>query len=445
MTVQKKRRKKQLSTNAFDPAFEERFLAPIAKRMAGKSLDESPGSELNNLIGRIVEMALKEEMNEHLGYLPNERQSSQDNPRDDSVNARNGYSAKTLKTSQGDVDIKIPRDRHADFEPHIVPKHQSMSKEVEARIISMYTLGLTTRDIVRHVEEIYGISGSSMLVSRLSKKLDDELTLWRDRPLEALYPILFVDAMYMPIRHDNGVSSTAVYNVSVYNENGRLEVIGLYISKAEMGRKESSTFWHQIFIKLQKRGLKDVLILCADGLAGLEDAARTVFPEMRFQPCVVHLIRASTRLISHKDRSGVCKSLKEIYAAPSYEVAEIKLEQLKQQWNDKYPGIIKQWQSNLPRLADLWTYGEFLRKAVYTTNAIENVHRQVRKVTKNRGSLPSVDSALRLFSLVLRDINKKEANKARPRNDWRAIINELHIHFEERLPKEWGHRMQVWR
>lgn len=309
----------------------------------------------------------------------------------------------------------------------------------------MYTLGLTTRDIERHVEEIYGVNSSSMLVSRLSKKLDDELTSWRNRALEPLYPVVFVDAMHMPIRHERKVSSTAVYNVSTYNENGRLEVIGLYMAETEMGRQESSKYWHQVFVELQKRGLKDVLILCADGLNGLEDAAKAVFPEARFQPCVVHLIRASTRLVSHKDRSEVCKSLKEIYTAPTYEMAELGLEKLEEQWNEKYPGIIKQWNNNLPRLAHLWTYGEHLRKVVYTTNAIENVHRRVRKVTKNRASLPSTDSALRLLSLVLRDINNREESKARSRNNWRDIINELHIHFEDRLPKEWGHRMQAWK
>ncbi len=445
MTPRKKKRKRDRSPNAFDPEFEEKYLAPLARRMAGKPLDEGPGSELNNLIGRIVEMALKEEMNEHLGYLPNERQMDPDYQEDDYTNARNGYSTKVLKTSQGESKIKIPRDRNADFEPYIVPKHQTISREIEARIISMYTLGLTTRDIMRHVEEIYGINGSSMLVSRLSKKLDDELTLWRDRPLENLYPVVFVDAMHMPVRHGHSVSSTAVYNVSAYNENGRLEVIGLYMSKSEMGRQESSAYWHQVFVKLQKRGLKDILILCADGLNGLENAARTVFPNIRFQPCVVHLLRASTRLVSHKNRSAVCKSLKNIYGAPTYEVAEIALEKLEHDWNDKYPGIIQQWKNNLPRLADLWTYGEHLRKAVYTTNAIENVHRRVRKVTKNRSSLPNIDSALRLLSLVLRDLNKREADKARARNNWRDIINELHIHIEERLPKDWGHRIQAWK
>ena len=446
MTKEKKKRKRRgKSRNAFDPAIEELLLAPIAKEMAGKPLEEAltPDSPLKQLIGRVVEMALKEEMQEHLGYSPNERQQT-DEPEGNGTrsNFRNGYSSKTLKTSHGKVDIDIPRDRSATFEPRVVPKHQTISEEIEKRIISMYTAGMTTRDIERHVEEMYGLDSSAMLVSRLSRKLDDELTQWRNRPLEPLYPIVFVDAMHIPVRHERGVVSTAVYQVCAYNEYGKLEVIGLYMSDKEAGRKESSRYWHQVFIELEKRGLKDILILCADGLNGLEDAAKTVFPDVHFQPCVVHLVRTSSRLITWQDRPGVCNALKKIYTAPSYEAAELALEKLIEEWGDRYPGVIDQWQKNLPRLANLWIYSEPLRCMVYTTNAIENVHRQARKVTKNRASLPNVNSTLRLMSLVLRDINRKASGKTKGRNDWRRIVSELPLHFGDRVPENWGHRLR---
>lgn len=442
-----KRQKRKSKNDIFTPEFEELVLGPMAKQMAGKPLSEGfeKGAPLNTLIGRLVEMALKEEMEDHLGYAPNERKSQKAEEDVELINSRNGYSSKRLKTSQGPVDVNIPRDRNAEFEPKIVPKYKGISHELETRIISMYTLGMTTRDIQRHVEEIYGLETSPMLVSRVSEKLEEELTQWRNRPLEAVYPIVFVDAMHMPIRHGGRVHSTAIYNVSTYNEKGRMEIIGLYIAEDEDGRQESSSYWHRIFVELQKRGLQDILILCSDGLKGMRQAAEAVFPKVRMQPCVVHLIRASTRLLNYKDRSKVCKVLKQIYDAPSYEMAELALKQLDEEWGQKYPAITIQWQNNLPKIKDLWSYGEHLRKMVYTTNSIENIHRRVRKVTKNRSSMPNVDSTLRLVSLILRDLNTREEEKARSRNYWREILNELHIHFADRLPHEWGHRIAAWR
>ena len=443
MTTRKKKKRAQ-SRNAFDPALEELLLAPIAKEMAGKPLDNAltTDSPLKQLIGRVVEMALKEEMSEHLGYSPHERREGGDTG--GASNTRNGYSAKTLKTSHGKVNIDIPRDRLSTFEPRIVPKHQSISEEMEAKIVAMYTAGMSTRDIERHVAEMYGIDSSAMLVSRLTQKLDEELTQWRNRPLEAMYPVVFVDAMHVPVRHAHGVISTAVYQVCAYNEYGKLEIIGLYMSTTEAGRKESSSYWHHVLIELEKRGLKDILILCADGLNGLEDAARAVYPEVQFQPCVVHLVRASTRLISWKDRSAVCNALKRIYAAPSYEAAEVGLSKLEEEWGNRYPGVVDQWQRNLPRLSSLWSYSEPLRKMVYTTNAIENVNRQARKTMKNRASMPNVDAALRLMSLAMRDLNRRHTKKSQGRGDWRRIVTELPLHFGERIPINWGHRLQAW-
>lgn len=445
--MSQKKKRRSTSANAFSPEIEEMLLAPIAKEMAGKPLSEglTAGSPLKQLIGRIVEMALAEEMENHLGYPANERMRPEhDAAESRRDNTRNGYSPKTLKTSVGEVDIKVPRDRESTFEPQVVRRHQSISQEIEQRIISMYISGMTTRDIERHVEEMYGLDTSAMLVSRLSQKLDEELTQWRNRPLEPVYPVVFVDAMHMPVRHAQGVDSTAVYQVCTYNEHGKMEVIGIYMAKHESGRKESARYWHQIFVELEKRGLKDILILCADGLTGLEEAARAVYPQIHFQPCVLHMLRASTRIVGHKERSAVCKSIKDIYAAPSYEAAEVALAKLAEQWEARYPGIVSQWTQNLPRLANMWTYSAALRTMVYTTNAIENVNRQVRKVTKNRASMPNRESTIRLISLVLRDLNSREMNKKTPRNDWRKIVTELPIHFGDRLPPDWGHRVQAW-
>lgn len=439
MTKKKKANKSPRTQNYLGEPIDE-LLRGFAKEAAGKPLAESmtPDSPLKQLIGRFVELAYEEEMNQHLGY---ERyKDAKLDPDDPQRNTRNGSYSKTLKTSLGATNVAVPRDRRGDFSPQIIPKFQGISDELEARIVSMYARGMSTRDICGHVEEIYNFEASPMFVSRVVEKLDPELKAWRNRVLESHYPIVFIDALHLKVRHSFGVRPTAVYQFCGYNESGHLEILGISMASTEHGVSESASFWHQALLEIKNRGVQQMLIVCGDGLIGLEQAVEAVFPQARFQPCVVHLTRNSFKVASYKHRAALARDLRAIYQAPTYEAAEMALENLSEQWNQRYPQIVNQWAQNLGRLANLWTYGAVLRKLVYTTNPIENVNRQLRKVTKTRGAMPNVDSAMRLLTLAAMQISEKAQQKTRVRPDWKSILGELHIHFGDRLPKEWGHR-----
>jgi putative transposase len=445
----KKPRKKRVSRNELPEGIEAELKA-IAKQNVGRPMSEvlQEGAPLKKLIGRLVELALQEEMAEHLGYEPFERMAAgeaitqddlEEPPSSRRENTRNGYSSKTLKTSFGSTTIDIPRDRQASFEPKILPKGSTVAQQLEEQVLSMYARGMTTRDIRDHVVKLYGVEVSEMFVSRLVERLDPELSAWRNRPLDTVYASLLIDCIHQKIRHSHGVTSTALYQVCGYNEQGKLDVLGIYAAPADQSEKESATFWHQVLIEIEKRGVKDVLILSADGLPGLERAVKAVYPDTIFQPCVVHMTRNSLRLVAWKDRTTIGAALRDIYTAPSYEAAEQALVAFEESWGRCHPKIVKQWRENLPRLSHLWNFGEALRKLIYTTNAIENVNRQVRKVTKNRGVFPNVESALRLITMV--HIERQEKiDKLKTRGDWKRIVLELHFLFGERLPPDWGLR-----
>lgn len=415
----------------------------IGRAIAGKPLSEAltEDSPLKELIAEIVQAAFDEEMREHLGYEPHERQkASEDAPEETRRrNTRNGHSRKRLKTSHGETEIEVPRDRQGSFEPHIVPKYGSITREVEDRVISMYAMGMTTRDIRDHVRELYGLKASEMFVSRIVERLEPILAEWRGRPLEAIYPIVFIDALHTKQRHAIGVASTAVYVVNGYGEAGGMDVLGLYMAQEGETTGESASFWHQVLIELEKRGVKDIMIVCADQLSGLEEAVASVFPQARFQPCIVHAMRSSLRRVPWSERKIVAREIKEIYQAPTYDRAEAALEHVRELYGRRYPAVVRQWAALLPRLSDLWNYSTPLRKLVYTINPMENVNRQIRKVTKNRGVFPNRESALRLLTLVLMRIDQK--NKKRVRPVWTRIVQELAIHFPDRLPENWGLRI----
>jgi transposase-like protein len=434
-----KRNQKHL---ALPPALQQLFDSAV-KEAAGKPLSMAPGSPLGRMIGAFVEHCLAEEMNEHLGYQPHERLEPEDTEAPTRrANTRNGYSAKKLKTSMGSTEIDVPRDRLGAFTPQILGKHESMSAEIESRVISMYAHGMSTRDIAEHIRELYHFEASENFVSRLTEQLDPELTQWRNRPLEECYAIIYIDALHLKIRHANGVASTAVYLISGYGEAGVHEILGIWIAPSAHsdGHGESASYWHTIFVELHKRGLKQVLIACSDGLNGLLEALEAVYPQAVHLRCVVHLMRSSLAQVGSKQRTAVSDDLKKIYRAPSYQAAEQALEAFADRYKQQHAGIIQQWREALPTLADLWRYSEGLRKMVYTTNPQENINRQVRKVTKARASMPSTDSALRLLTLVVREIDRRASVSARSRGDWPRIVTELHIHFANTLPPNWGHR-----
>ncbi|MBO6577412.1 MAG: IS256 family transposase [Rhodothermales bacterium] len=432
----KRRRRKKTEDNPLDA-----HLRKLAREGAGKPLSESlsEGSPLKDLIGRFVEIALEEEMRDHLGYERHDRLEGKDTPTERRENTRNGRTKKKLKTSHGETEIDVPRDRQGTFDPAIVPKYGTVTKDVEDRVVGMYAAGMTTRDIQAQVQELYGIEASEMFVSRIVEKLDPELSAWRNRPLESLYPVVYVDALHQKVRHASGVTATAVYVVSAYGESGTMEILGVYIAPEGYSTAESASFWHQVFATLEKRGLADILILCADQLTGLERAVSSVYPQARFQPCVVHVMRSTLRRVPWSERKKVAREVKKIYQAPSFDQAEVALQALHDRYASRYPGLVRGWEQVLPRLSDLWHYSVPLRKLVYTINPIENVNRQVRKVTKNRGVMPNPDSALRLMTLVLQRIDRKAQKQAR--HDWPRIVDELAIHFPDRVPDNWGFRI----
>jgi transposase-like protein len=440
----KDRNRKGSSQNelVLPPGLAEIFDSAV-KEAAGKPLSMAPGSPLGKVIGAFVEHCLQEEMNEHLGYAKHERLQPHEPTADTRrENTRNGSSKKQLKTSMGSSTIDVPRDRLGEFSPQILPKHQSMSAEIEQRVVAMYASGMSTRDVAEHIRELYHFAASDDFVTSLVERLDPVLNEWRNRPLEECYAIIYIDALHLKIRHPNGVRSTAVYTISGYGEAGIQEILGIWIAPSahSTGHGESASYWHTIFVELRQRGLQQVLIACSDALSGLDAALEAVYPEARHLPCVVHLMRSSLQQVSWTQRKSVAADLRRIYQAVSYQAAEQALEDFRQTYHQQHQGIIRRWEEFLPKLAELWKYSAVLRRMVYTTNPQENINRQVRKVTKSRGSFPSIDSALRLLTLVARQIDRRAAERDRVRSDWPRIVQELHIHFPGRLPDNWGCR-----
>jgi transposase-like protein len=398
-------------------------------------------SPLARVIGAFVEHSLKQELDEHLGYEPHERvEPSEELPETRRGNTRNGYGSKTLKTSVGTSTISVPRDRDGSFTPKLLPKHGTVTGEVAERVVAMYAGGMTTRDIAEHIRALYHFEASEDFVSELVARVEPELRAWRNRGLEAIYAIVYVDALHLKIRHSNGVRATACYIVSGYSEIGNHEVLGIWIAPSEhsINHGESASFWHTVLNELGSRGVQDVLFVASDALSGLEQAIAAVFPTAAHIPCVVHQMRRALSQVGYSNRKIVARELKPIYQAPTFEAAELALEQFQQKYAVRYPSIARQWHELLPRLAVLWTFSPALRKMIYTTNPLENINRQIRKVTKNRGVMPSIDSALRLLTLVLRQIDQRA--KERTRSDWHAILLELNLRFEGRLPADWGSR-----
>jgi transposase-like protein len=426
-----------MSDASIPPALDAE-LRRLAAEAAGQPLTESlgPGSPLAALMGRFVEIALEEELTAHLGSPPGTRAPG-------STNVRNGSSRKTLKTSHGPAEIKIPRDRESSFEPKILPKHRTMTADLEARVTAMYAQGMTTRSIQRHVEELYHIQASEMLVTRIVDRLEPELQTWRSRELEATYPILFIDAIHYKVRHASGarrgVHSTAIYTVTGYDEKGQHRILGIYAgSKGETG--EAATMWHQVLLDLKERGLHNPLIVTSDGLKGMRKALRAVYPEVVHLPCVVHLMRAALRTVPAGQKKDIARQLKRIYQAATPEAAEQALNDAEDALRARYGSTVTNgFRTAWPNLQQLWRFPAPLRKLVYTTNPVENVHGRMRGVTKNRGVFPSVDSAVRLLTLVADRIDKtNKAGGTRP--DWPHIVTALHLIFPGRLPTDWGRR-----
>lgn len=376
---------------------------------------------LKQLTKKLVERALEAEMAHHLGHAKNEAVA---NP---GGNTRNGKSKKTLKGDFGELPIEVPRDRHASFEPQIITKHQTRWSGFDDKILSLYARGMTVREIQSHLEEMYGAQVSPTLISTVTDAVMDDAKAWQARPLESLYPIVFLDCIHVKIRDTGAVRTKAVYLALGVNMAGEKEILGLWIAQTE-----GAKFWLQVVTELKNRGVADIFIACVDGLKGFPEAIEAVYPKTAVQLCLVHMVRHSLNYVSWKMRKVVAADLKSIYAAATTDEAQIRLDEFDDKWGADYPTIVKSWRSNWGRITPFFDYPPDIRKVIYTTNAIESVNMSLRKITKNRGSFPTDDALLKLFYLALANISKKWTM---PLRDWKAALTRFTIQFEERMPQ----------
>lgn len=375
---------------------------------------------LKQLTKSLVERAMHGEMTHHLGY---EKDSPDGN---NSGNSRNGTSKKNIKGDFGEIAIDVPRDRNATFKPTIIKKNQTRFHGFDDKIISMYARGMTTREITAHLEEIYGVEVSADLISTVTDSVSDEVIEWQNRPLDPLYPILFLDAISVKVRDAGHVKNVAVYLAIGVNMDGMKEVLGIWVQQTE-----GAKFWLQVITEIKNRGVDDILIACVDGLKGFPDAINSVFPKAEIQLCIVHLVRNSLRYVSWKEKRELAADLKEVYRAANDEQALQHLEDFARKWDDKYPMISKSWRNNWENVIPFLAYPQDIRKAIYTTNAIESLNMSLRKITKNRSSFPNEQAATKLLYLALRNISKKWTM---PIKEWGLAMNQFAILFEGRVP-----------
>ena len=388
----------------------------------GKQPEEllGEGGVLKQLTKRLVERALEGEMTTHLGYEKNAAEGK------NSGNSRNGKSTKQVKADFGEVEIEVPRDRNSEFEPQLVRKGQRRLPGFDENVIALYARGMTTREIQGHLHELYGVEVSPALISNVTDAVLDEVKLWQNRPLEAVYPIVYLDAIHLKLRTNGQVRSQAVYLALGINLEGHKELLGLWV-----GESEGSKFWLNVLTELQNRGVQDILIACVDGLKGFPEAIETAFPKTQVQLCIVHLIRHSLKYVSWKERKAVARDLRAIYTAPNAEAAEQALEAFASTWDSRFPSISKSWRSRWENVIPFFSYPAPIRKVIYTTNAVESVNASIRKVTAKRGAFPTVDAVRKVLYLA---IQKASERWRRPIKDWTAALNHFTIVFEGRVP-----------
>ena len=375
---------------------------------------------LRQLTKAVLDRCLQGEMTHHLGYAKHEPSGR------NTGNSRNGSYDKTVIGEHGEMAVKIPRDREGTFEPQILPKGVSRFSGFDDKIISLYARGLTTRDIQSHLQEMYGVEVSPTLISTVTDAVEEEVKAWQNRPLEAVYPIVYLDAIRVKVRSNNRVVNKAIYLAIGITMEGTKEVLGMWSSD-----NEGAKFWLQILTELKNRGVQDIFIVCVDGLKGLPEAIEAVYPQAQVQLCMVHMVRHSLKYVSWKQRKEVAADLKVIYGAATAEQAATNLETFSRKWDEKYPTISVSWRNNWERIVPLFGYPPEIRKVIYTTNAIESLNMSLRKVTKNRGSFPNDESAFKLLYLALRNIAKRWTM---PVKNWRAALNQFAILFEEKMP-----------
>jgi putative transposase len=369
---------------------------------------------------RIVERALDAEMNEHLGY------SKHDSAGNNSGNSRNGRGKKKVFLDSDQVEIAPPRDRDSSFEPQLIPKGENCFKGFDQKIIAMYARGMSVRDIQACLLEMYHVDVSEGLISQATEGIMEEVKAWQSRPLDAVYPIVFFDCIVVKCRQDGKISNLSVYLALGVNMDGHKELLGIWMSK-----NEGAKFWLGVITELKNRGVKDIFIACVDGLVGFPEAIEAVFPQTQVQLCIVHMIRNSVRFVNWKDRKNVCGDLKTIYTAATENQAETSLEEFGEKWDTQYPMISKMWRSHWQNIIPFLEYPDDIRKAIYTTNAIESLNRSLRKVIKTKGAFPSETAVLKIFYLALENISQKWTM---PIQRWSSAMNQFAIKFGDRVP-----------
>lgn len=370
---------------------------------------------LTPLIKQLTEAALSAELDAHLAN-------------DINPNRRNGKGSKTIKTTSGSFELDTPRERNGSFEPQLIKKHQTtLNDEIEQKIISMYALGMSYKDISQHIEEIYAFSVSAATITAITDKIIPELRAWQQRPLEAVYPFVWMDAIHYKVKENGIYQSKAVYTVLALNLSGKKDVLGLYLSESE-----GANFWLSVLTDLQNRGLNDILIACVDGLAGFPEAINSIYPQTEVQLCVIHQIRHSIKYVASKHHKAFMSDLKPVYKAVSRDAALDALDELERKWGDKYPMVLQSWRRKWDNLSAYFRYPEPIRKVIYTTNAIESIHRQFRKLTKTKSGFPNENSLLKLLYLGLQNAEKKWTM---PIHNWNLALSQLMIFFPGRLDK----------
>lgn len=403
-----------------DMELDKSLFKQFAKEMRSKNLttDKDLSKIMQQMMKHVIEAMLDEEMQDHLGYpkyAPEGRGSG---------NSRNGSSKKTVRTEQSQLEVDIPRDRNASFEPKIVPKGQSRTGIMDDQIIALYAKGMSTREIGSMIKELYDVDISPSLISQVTDRVLDEVVQWQSRPLDALYPIVYLDCIVLKIKEGQQVKNKAIYIALGINAEGHKELLGLWLSE-----NEGSRFWLGVLTELKNRGVEDILIACVDGLKGLPEAIQSVYPQTQVQLCIVHMVRNSLKFVSWKDYKKVTAELKQVYQAVTQEQALFALEQFEQHW-PQYPQIVKLWQRHWENVMTLFAYPDYIRKTIYTTNAIESLNSVIRSATKRHKLFPSDEAALKVVYLAIMQASKKWTM---PIRDWRSALNQFSIMFGERV------------
>ncbi|MEN2776135.1 IS256 family transposase, partial [Acetivibrio clariflavus] len=373
---------------------------------------------LKDLLGSTIQAILEAEMDEHLGYEPYERSENS--------NSRNGKKSKTIRSKYGEMEIDVPQDRESSFEPKIVRKRQKDISGIEDKIIAMYAKGLTTREISEQIEDIYGFEVSEGMVSNITNKLLPEIEEWQRRPLSSVYPIVFIDAVHFSVRDNGIIRKLAAYTILGINEEGKKEVLTIQI-----GENESSKYWLNVLNELKNRGVKDILVLCADGLTGIKESIAVAYPQTEYQRCIVHQVRNTLKYVADKDKKAFAADLKSIYQAPSEEAGYAQMKEVTEKWQEHYPNAMKSWTANWDVISPIFKFSADVRKVIYTTNAIESLNSTYRRLNSKRSVFPSDTALLKALYLATFEVTKKWTL---PIRNWGKVYGELSIMYEGRLP-----------